>query len=356
LSNYNADARGSAFLKLNFNPQNILIIDFGQLGDVVLSLPALRAVRQKFPEAKITAMVGKSCAAVIDLCGYVDDKIVVDRVRLRDGAKILSVWKIFNLVRDVRRRKFDFIIDLHSLSETNWLGYLSGAEKRLYARRENRSLDFLANLTPPKEDRSKHATDRYLDVLKPLNIENASREAMIIPHAQDIKTVEKMFRHRRETDDKSLFVGLFPGAGHPSRRWSLDNFVSLADFLARNDKVKIAVFLGPEEKNLTPEIKVKFPPETVIFDKLTIPQLVAAQSLLSVFVANDTGPMHLAAAVGTPVVLLIDERAPKTYKPLTKSLRTVESGKIDEISVEEVYAAVRELLTQNRIGNLIFDF
>ncbi len=332
------------------NPKNILIIDFGQLGDVVLSLPALQAVRQKFPKAKITVAVGKSCAAVIELANVADEKIVVDRVALRDGNKLLSIIQIGRIIRDVRARNFDFVIDLHSLSETNILGFLSGAEKRLYANRENRSLDFLGTFAPPKEDKQKHATERYLDVLKPLGIENISPAPKIEPRREDLDFIEKLWQKQKI---EGLLVGLFPGAGNESRRWKLENFAALADHLTRNEKVRVAVFLGPEESHLAKEVRAKFPEKTLIFDNLTLFQFVAALSRLSVFVSNDTGPVHLASAVGTSVVVVLDKNAPTQYVPLVEHIRAVNSANIQEIKVSEVYAATQELLAANRIGSII---
>jgi ADP-heptose:LPS heptosyltransferase len=104
-----------------FNPKNILVIDFGQLGDAVLSLPALRFIRERFPNAEITALAGQPADQVIALSRYTDATIAVDRVELRDGPRLRSTKQIFRLVRDVRRRRFDFVIDLHSLYETNLL-------------------------------------------------------------------------------------------------------------------------------------------------------------------------------------------------------------------------------------------
>src|SRR6185369_3171345 len=140
-----------------FNPRNILVIDFGQLGDVVLSLPALRAIRERFPHAKITVAIGKPGGEIVKLSGYADDVLEVDRVGLRDGPKLISIGRIFKFVADVRKQKYDFVIDLHSLSETNLLGFLSGAPRRLYARRPGRSIDYLANFEPPRRvKRSTH--------------------------------------------------------------------------------------------------------------------------------------------------------------------------------------------------------
>src|ERR1041384_7191855 len=114
-------------LQMTFNPRNILVIDFGQLGDVVMSLPALRAVREKFPLARITVAVGKPAGEIVNLSGSADATIEVDPVAMRDGFKPLSILNIFNVVKDVRRRQFDFVIDLHSFAETNLLGFFSGA-------------------------------------------------------------------------------------------------------------------------------------------------------------------------------------------------------------------------------------
>ncbi len=324
---------------MEFDPQNILVIHFGQMGDVILGLPALRAVRERFPSARLTLMLGKSAAAIADIAGVFDEKIVVDRVALRDGNKIKSISEIRRIVGDVRRRRFDFVIDFHSLSETNLLGFLSGAPHRLYSHRENRSLDFLANFSPapPREDKRKHISERYADVLLPLGVERVDRFAHFAPRAADREEIEKLFA-RRGIEDESL-VGLFPGAGHPSRRWSLENFSLLAEKLLEEKKRRVLVFLGPEEAELVEEIGRKFPPEAILVHGLTLPAFFAAVARLRVFVSNDTGPMHLAAIAGAAVVLILDKRAPETFLPLTERLRVVKSGEIDRIGVKEVFEA-----------------
>jgi heptosyltransferase I len=322
-----------------------------------LSLPALRAIREKFPRARITVAVGKPAAPVVELSGYSDATIPVDRVALRDGPKPWAVLRIIKLVQEVRRREFDFIIDLHSLSETNLLGFFSGASKRLYARRPGRSLDFLANFPtrPPVEDtrQQKHAVDRYLDVLAPLGIRNAPRVPRLRTRAEDDRTVEALLK-KVKADAGSPLVGLFPGAGHPSRRWPLERFIELADMLTRNDEVRIIVFAGPEERDMVARVKASFPRSTVVFDRLTIPQLAAALARLSVLVSNDTGPMHIAAALGTAVVLLLDRRAPHSYLPVEGQHRVIQRV-ITDITTEEVYGTARELLAMGRTEALFAD-
>jgi ADP-heptose:LPS heptosyltransferase len=245
------------------------------------------------------------------------------------------------------------VIDLHSLSETNLLGYLSGANKRLYARRPGRSLDFLSSFDtrPPVEDRNKHAVDRYLDVLVPLGIKDAPRVPRLRTRAEDDAAFEQMLRKEKAHTGAPL-VGIFPGAGHTERRWSLARFGELADMFVRNDGVRVVVFLGPEERSLADEIRRTFPRTTLVFDRLTIPQLASALARLAVFVANDTGPMHVAAAVGTSIVVLLDRRAPRGYVPLGSGHRIIEGRTIDEMTPEEVYGAARELLVSGRTASL----
>ena len=338
-----------------FDPRNILVIDFGQLGDVVLSLPALAAIRKRFPRALITVAVGKPGAEVVGLSGFADETLIVDRVGLRDGFKPLSVLRVFKIVKEVRAKKFDFVIDLHSLSETNLLGFLSGAPKRLYSRRPGRSLDYLANFQPrppvETDHRQRHLIDRYLDVLIPLEIKSPNRLPTLKSRPADDVALERILT-RAKADAGAPLVGLFPGAGHPSRRWPLEQFASLADFLIRNDQVKVVVFLGPEERAFVKDIRRQFPPSVIILDQLTIPQLAAAQGRLAAFVSNDTGPMHIASAVGTPVVLLLDKRAPESYLPQGDRHRVIYNSVIGDISVDEVYEATRSILASGRTATL----
>jgi ADP-heptose:LPS heptosyltransferase len=340
---------------MSFDPRNILVIDFGQLGDVVLSLPALRAIRQKFPQAKITVAVGNSAAPIVELSGYSDATMAVDRVGLRDGPKPLALIGIARFVKQVRQAKFDFVIDLHSLSETNLLGFLSGAPRRLYARRPGRSVDYLSNFRPqpPIEDNSssKHAIDRYLDVLIPLGIRDAPRVPRLRTRAEDDAYVEQLLR-KEKAHQETMLVGLFPGAGHPGRRWPLERFGELAEMLVRNDGVRIIAFAGPEERAFVKEMRARLPRSTVFFDRLTIPQLAAALVRLSAFVSNDTGPMHIATAVGTSVVALLDRPTPNSFIPIEDRHRVIYSHRITEMTTDEVYAATRALLAANRTSSL----
>ena len=340
---------------VQFDPRNILVIHFGQLGDVVLALPAFRAIRQRFPNARITVAVGKPANEVVAMSGYADEIFEVDRVSLRDGNKLISIARIVKFVMRVRQQKFDFVIDLHSLSETNLLGYLSGAPHRLYSRRPGRSIDFLANFKPrpPLEEKSRHITDRYLDLLKSLEIQNASRVPVIkTSPAGDFAVAALLKKEKAESGE--LLVGLFPGAGNVSRKWPLEHYAQLADHLIRNDRVRVVVFAGPEEREEVPRMRMLFPPNTIFLDRLTISQLVSAQARLTVLISNDTGPAHLAAAVGAPVIVILDCPTPHSFVPQGDQHRLICGADITKITVDEVYQAAHELLALSRTDSLIY--
>ena len=340
---------------MQFDPRNILVIDFGQLGDVVMSLPALRAIRGRFPHAQITVAVGKPGGELIGLSGYANDVREVDRVSLRDGPTLISIGRILKFVAQVRKAKFDFVIDLHSYYETNILGFLSGAQHRLYSRRSNRSLDFLGNFKPQpaKETETTHLVDRYLDLLKPLGIENPPRTPVLKTSAAADFAVEGLLK-KEKAQSGELLVGLFPGAGHASRLWPLEHFAELADHLVRNDRVRIIVFAGPEERGMVPGMRPLFPSGTIFFDGLTIPQLASAQARLTAFVSNDTGPLHIAAAVGTPVIVIMDRPDLHSFTPIGEHHRMIRGPVITEITVAEVYRAAHELIATNRTDKLIY--
>jgi len=122
--------------------------------------------------------------------------------------------------------------------------------------------------------------------------------------------------------------------------------------MIRNDGVRPVVFIGPEERAGVQSMRRQFPAPAIFLEKLSIGELAAAQARLAVFVSNDTGPVHLAAAVGAPIVVLIGRLTPHAYIPLATSKRLIFSEGVHAISVEEVYAATREMLAVERMTTL----
>lgn len=292
-------------------------------------------------------MLGQPAGAIAKLANVADDYLLVDRVVLRDGNKLRSIRDIFRLVGDVRSRKFDLVIDLHSLTETNLLGFAAGIHKRLYAHRNGRSMRLLSNFReqPPVEDRRLHAAERYMDVIRPLGITGGpklSLESSGDDCAIARSIVEEYLGHK--------MVGMFLGAGHPSRRWPIERYGELANQLLEDKDVRCFVFLGPEEIGLVPDIPKLFPPDAIILDKLGLLQLFAVFSFLDVVIGNDTGPMHLAAATRAHLILILHESAPDEFLPLTDRLTVIRTGRIQEIEVSDVWTAVRARLDNDISG------
>jgi ADP-heptose:LPS heptosyltransferase len=201
------------------------------------------------------------------------------------------------------------------------------------------------------EGKDRHAVDRYLDVIEPLGITNPPRVPVLKTSNAGDSAVDTLLK-KQKAQSGELLVGLFPGAGHIGRRWPVERYAELADHLIRNDRVRVIVFAGPEEKSFVSEMRTVFPPATIFFDCLTIPQLVSAQSRLTLMVSNDTGPAHLAAAAGAPVIVIMNRLTPHNYIPLGDQHRFI-YGDISKITVDEVYQAAHEVISLNRTDRLL---
>jgi heptosyltransferase-1 len=319
--------------------KKVLIINLGQVGDVIMSFPALVAIRNRFPSAELVATAGKTPAALIRDLHLVDRVITIDRYSLLLGPKLRSISQIFGIVRDVRREKFDLVVDLHSLYESNLLGYLSGAKHRLFANRRNRSLDFLSNVRPrpPLYDPSKHLAEIYVDVLQPLGVMNADLNVQISSPPELVAKFRSEFT--KESGASLRSVGLLIGAGNPSRKWPLDNFVEIAN-RHREAGDQVFVFLGPEEKQEETSIRKGFGDLAIVVPDLTLIELAAAFSTMDLVIGNDTGTTHLAAASGPRVAMISDKRAPETFTALGNNSITVKTNVIEKISVDDVWSAV----------------
>jgi ADP-heptose:LPS heptosyltransferase len=282
---------------------------------------------------------------VIALSAAADRILPVDRVALRDGPKLRAVWSLIRLAGDVRRARYDLVIDLHSLSESNLLGYLSGAPARIFAQRGGRSLDFLATARTPWEERDEHIVDRYLDVLAPLGIAGAPRVPHLRTRREDDQAVQRMLQEHGAAGEQPL-VGLFPGASLPQKRWPLERFAELASRLEHNDGARIVLFLGPEEETMARQVRATFSSSAVVLEGLTLSQFASAAARLALLVSNDTGPMHLAAAVGTPVLLLLGAsmRGPYWFGPVGDHHRTITRPSLLQITAAEVYGLAHAML------------
>jgi len=145
---------------------------------------------------------------------------------------------------------------------------------------------------------------------------------------------------------EGALVGLFPGASLASKRWPLERFAELAARLETGG-ARIVVFLGPEESAVAARARALFSSSALVLDGLTLSQLASASALLDLLVSNDSGPMHLAAAVGTPVLLLLGApvRGAYWFGPVGERHRVLVRRTLSDISVAEAHAAASSMLT-----------
>ena len=326
---------------MKVDPKNILLMNLGQVGDVILSLPAIRAVRERFPDSNLTLLVAKVTVEIVEMARLADEVIPVDRVAIRKGNLFWSSGQILKILRKLRSRKFDFVIDLHSLRETNILGFLSGARKRLYSLRGNRTLRYLANFEPSPEVDSEdvHITDFYAGSVEPLGVEGAKVPFKLVPAANIEDRVHRLFEAIKLRDRK--LIGINIGAGHPSRASSHEHFGKLAQEMVDRTGFGVVVFAGPEEANLRENFSRFFPKDAVLLDSLSLSELAAAMLKVEVVIGNDTGPMHLAASVGTPIVFIVGSNGQTRFHPLVEDSLIIETDDIDDFEIESVITAIK---------------
>lgn len=293
----------------------------------------MRAIRDRFPDARRTAVVGSATAEIVTLSRLFDAVLPVDRVRLLRGKKLSSSVEIIRFALSIRRMGFDFVIDLHSLPETNLLGYCSGAKHRLFSRRESRSLDRLSNFDPkpPAEDKTIHLSQYYLDVLAPLGVVGKPEPFVF----------EKVGGSERPT---RAVVGINPGAGNPSRRWPVEKFVELARWIIDSGKADVEVLIGPEDGELADAFTTALQDRCKINSGIGLHHLIASVQRFALVVSNDTGPAHIAGACGAPIVLLRHTASPDRYLPLATDILVHRGDSLADIEVDGVYASVIELL------------
>ncbi len=329
---------------MTFEPQNILLINFGQIGDVVLSLPAMRSLRERFPDSRLTLLVGASAKQIVDMSGLADEIVAVDRVELRDSNPIWSIVEIAKLTIRLWKKSFDFVIDLHSLPETNILGFLVGRRKRLFANRGTRSLNFLSNFRPrpPGEIHNLHITEFYARSLEPLNVKGVKEPFRIKPAREDIEKVQGIFDSKGISGER--LIGINFGAGASSRRSSIASFGDLATTLQNAENYRVVLYSGPEEASQRGKFNDYFPENVPILDNLTLKELAAAFSRTEAVIGNDSGPIHLAGAVGVPIIMIAGGNGNNIFVPPTEELRIVESADLQNVDVMKVLEAVRSLV------------
>lgn len=319
--------------------RHILAIRFARLGDVILLLPALTCLKSVFPKARLTFLTAHRCAPVAGLCPAIDEVISVDRIAMRDGRVPRALTGMAKLVRDIRRRHFDLVIDFHSFRETNLLTRFSGAPQRLGIKRYNEPyLSFCFNLPPVPEDKNLHVSEMFLRVVQRFGSEAAPARTLVIP-PEIAKWVD-------ESVPAGPRLALYINAPVPERIWPPENFSLLADYAIEKFDASVLVLSGPGDEDLADRVRRasrSSRDRLAVFTGITIPQLAGLITSARLLVSNDTGPMHLGPAVGVPTLGLFSVGYPEHFRPVGSNSRFLRANPIERIETSTVIDTAEEM-------------
>lgn len=292
----------------------ILIIKLSAIGDVVQSLPVLAALREEFPEAHIGWVVGEAAAGLLESHPMLDEVIIFPRKGLGAMASNPSGWPAFfsktaAFLRRLRARDYDFVIDLQGLFKSGFIAFSSRARAKVGFSNGREFSSFFLNTRLPAYDPDEHAVLRYLRIASYLG---AKTDRPVFPVGIDDKDRERLDALLRGfgAHDAPIMC-MVPGAAWNSKRWTSRGFSEVAGYCV--DKLGLLPVIAGSgiDRGLAGDI-MSFTRKRVIdlTGRTDLKMLAALFERSNVTVSTDTGPMHLAAAAGSPVVALFGPTAP----------------------------------------------
>jgi len=342
------------------DPLRILLARRSSIGDIVLTMPTLVALRRGFPDAYIAWMVDSRFREIIEGHDCLDEVIPVPRYR--HGAPVYFARETIRSVRVLRERKFDMTLDTQGLLKSSAFCLLSGAPRRLGFDDEHREFNYLcANEWAPGNS-DIHAVDRYLMMAEYLDCPTKPVEFRLPIAEASQKWADQFIKGNRLIGDRPL-VGLNLGASRPHKRWPTEYFAQLSKALYEDAAISSILIGGPEDRPLAESVQQQLAvPVIDAVGHTTLAQLPALIARCDVIVSADSGPMHVAVAVGTPVVALIGPTLPHLTGPYGDNNIVLwsqpecacrnKAGCSDyhcmrEITVSSAHEAVRQLLQGN---------
>jgi heptosyltransferase-2 len=286
---------------------NILLIKPGAVGDLLQLTPAIRALAVKYPEAKISLMVGSSAAATMFLHNpHIHETIVFDRKGdHRSLADFLRLW------RRIRAARYDLVVNFQRSNFKAWLLAFAALPCRLLVYRKARG-------------RTVHAVVNHLETLAPLGIApelcDLSLELSCGPEEKAF--ADSLFREAGLSG--KILIALNPGASNRIKCWSPERFADLANLLVAKLDAGIVLVGGGNERDLAERILAGMSSKPLdLLGKTSLLQLGAVLDRCDLLVSGDTGPLHLATAVQTPVVALFGAIDPFRTGPVGKGHRVI---------------------------------
>src|SRR5262245_17999183 len=336
--------------------RRVLLVRLSALGDVVNTLPAVSAVREAFPRALIGYIVEDRCRDVVAGHPAIDRVYVFPRRRWQRDFLRLWRWgtllsEITSFFRAIRAERFDVALDFQGNLKGALHAWLSGSRERIgFARGHCSELNWLfstVRVRPATEFR----VEKFLSLLAPLGISPA-RPHYVLPRSEESRSRAGRFLRDLGWPEGDYIV-LHPGTSEfgKIKRWPLDRFGALARRLAAEGN-RVLVVWGPGERGMADAIAAEGGPGVrIAMETRSILDLAELIAGARVFVGADSGPLHLASAVGVRSVALFGPKDPKVYGPYNPLGRVVYNpngagtGSMEAITVEDAHAAVASVGT-----------
>lgn len=302
-------------------PQRILFIQLSAIGDTILIIPTIRAIRNRFPKAHLAMIASSINLQYLDRCPYIDQYIPC---RLEDLMK--SPFKLMAFVLALRRQRFEWVIDFEHWPRLSALiGYGSGASRRIGFRSQAQHRHYL--FTDVVEHvPGQHEVINFLKIARLLGCPIKETNLEVWLKKEDWDWVREFF-NEAGIDPNRPVVAIHPEAGRrdePRRRWPHDRFVALIDALVEHYQVQIILTGAPTEVELSQHIASQTQSTCAVASgKTRINQLAALFANVDFVICGNCGPMHLAAAAGTSVVALHGPTNPSQWGPWGKNHTTL---------------------------------
>ena len=300
----------------------ILLVRLRQIGDVVFTTPAIHAIRQRFPDARLSYLVEPAAAPVVSSHPLLDDVIVAPRARGLRG-----VMADLRLGARLRQRRFDLAIDFHGGPRASLLTWLSGAPTRIGYRVALRSWMYTRVVPRPRALRPRHSVENQWDLLESLQVPPANAELFPTQMAADDGARTRVAARLSQSDVRSQdrVVVMHVSAGNPFRRWPLTSFGEVASRLAAaSPDRRVIVTSGPSESDAASRVvadaHTRLGPadarRVVAWgEDFSLAELRALVDRAALYIGGDSGPMHVASTSHVPIVSLYGPTLPARSAP-----------------------------------------
>lgn len=275
--------------------RNILIIKLRYIGDVLLATPTARAIKAARPDVRVTMMVNRGTEDV--LAGNQD----LDEIVVLDKGSLAAQWR---LIAGLRRRRFDTVIDLTDGDRSAFLSWISGAAVRIGFNDDHRWRGRCYTQVLQSVPGVQHRIDRDLEALKPLSIQAGSKDPQLRLTPEEMNSADQLLDQLSVQRSQSMMI-LQPGARYWFKAWPPERFAELADQLTAKYGCQVLIGGSNQDIDLAQQIRQMAKSNPIIMaGRTTIKQFAAIAKKSALFVGNDSGAMHIASAVGTPMVAL----------------------------------------------------